>query len=283
MPLPDRPNLPFLKKLAKDRLHELRRTDPAARLVDAQRLVAREHGFPGWRALRAEVERRLATSLPDRATRFFDAIRAGDGDQAERLLAEDPALADARDQEGSTALLAAVDAHRAALIPILLRGGADPHAVYAHSAHTPLSWAVTVLALDCARALVAGGVEPDLYSAAGLGDVAACAPSSAPTGASERRPRSPAAPAMPPTARGCRVRPRPRPRSWPTRSTWPPARGRRPRSASCSPTGPISRSVLSRSDRAALGALRGRAGGGGPPAGGGRGPRAPRSRARLHA
>ncbi len=172
MPLPDRPNLPFLKKLAKDRLHELRRTDPAARLVDAQRLVAREHGFPGWRALRAEVERRLATSLPDRATRFFDAIRAGDGDQAERLLAEDPALADARDQEGSTALLAAVGAHRAALIPILLRGGADPHAVYAHSAHTPLSWAVTVLALDCARALVAGGVEPDLYSAAGLGDVA---------------------------------------------------------------------------------------------------------------
>src|SRR5690242_6381577 len=71
-------------------------------------------------------------------------------------------------------------------------------------------------------------------------------PSSVRTGASERGPRSPAAPATPPTARGCRVRPRPRPRSWPTRSTRPPARARRPRSASCSPTGPISRSVLSR-------------------------------------
>jgi ankyrin repeat protein len=172
MPLPDRPRLEFLKKLAKDRLHDLRRTDPAARLAAAQRLVARDHGFPSWRALRAEVERRLAAPSPDRATRLFAAIRAGEGDLADRLLAEDPALATARDEEGSTPLLAAVDAHRAALIPILLRRGADPHAVYAHSAHTPLSWAVTVLAFDCAHALVAGGVEPDLFSAAGLGDVA---------------------------------------------------------------------------------------------------------------
>jgi hypothetical protein len=172
MPLPDRPSLEFLKKLAKDRLPELRRVDPAARLADAQRLIAGEHGFPSWRALRAEVERRLAAPSPDRVPRLFAAIGAGDGDLTERLLAEDPALANARDEDGQTPLLAAVDSHRAALIPILLRRGADPHAVYAHSAHTPLSWAVTILALDCARALVAGGVEPDLYSAAGMGDVA---------------------------------------------------------------------------------------------------------------
>ena len=31
---------------------------------------------------------------------------------------------------------------------------------------------MTIEAHDCARALVAGGVEPDLYAAAGLGDVA---------------------------------------------------------------------------------------------------------------
>jgi len=172
MPLPDRPSLEYLKKLAKDRLPELRRADPTARLADAQRQIARDHGFPSWRALRAEVERRVAAPSPDRVTRFFAAIGAGEGDLTERLLAEDPALATARDADGQTPLLAAVDAHRAALIPILLRGGADPHAVYAHSAHTPLSWAVTIVALDCARALVAGGVEPDLYCAAGMGDVA---------------------------------------------------------------------------------------------------------------
>ena len=172
MPLPDRPSLEFLRKLAKDRLQEMRRTDPAARLADAQREVAREHDAPSWRALRAEVARRLAGPEPDRVARLHAAIRAGDAATVEGLLGAEPALADARDEEGSTPLTAAVDAHRAALIPLLLRHGADPHLVYAHSAHTPLSWAVTIEAHDCARALVAGGVEPDLYAAAGLGDVA---------------------------------------------------------------------------------------------------------------
>jgi len=46
MALPDRPSLEYLKKLAKDRLLELRRADAGARLADAQLAVAREHGFP---------------------------------------------------------------------------------------------------------------------------------------------------------------------------------------------------------------------------------------------
>lgn len=49
------------------------------------------------------------------------------------------------------------DAHRAALIPLLLPRGGDPHRVYAHSAHTPLSWAVVIRAYDCARALMEAG------------------------------------------------------------------------------------------------------------------------------
>jgi ankyrin repeat protein len=89
----------------------------------------------------------------------------------DRLLAAHPALANARDEEGSTPLSAAVDAHRAGLIPLLLRHGGDPHLVYAHSAHTPLSWAVVIGAYDCARALMEAGVEPDLFCAAGLGEV----------------------------------------------------------------------------------------------------------------
>jgi len=51
MSLPDRPNLEYLKKLAKDRLSALRRANPAAKLADAQLAVAREHGFaPAARA-----------------------------------------------------------------------------------------------------------------------------------------------------------------------------------------------------------------------------------------
>lgn len=171
MPLPDRPSLEYLKKLAKDRLQEMQRADRAARLAQAQLAIAREHGFASWRALRAEVDRRLAAPEPDAVVRLFAAIRAGEEATVDRLLAAHPALANARDEEGSTPLSAAVDAHRAALIPLLLRRGGDPHLVYAHSAHTPLSWAVVIGAYDCARALMAAGVEPDLFCAAGLGDV----------------------------------------------------------------------------------------------------------------
>jgi len=171
MSLPDRPSLEYLKKLAKDRLQELRGADRSVRLAQAQLAVAREHGFPSWRALRAEVDRRLAAPEPDAVVRLFAAIRAGLEATVDRLLAAHPALANARDEEGSTPLSAAVDAHRAALIPLLLRRGGDPHLVYAHSAHTPLSWAVVIEAYDCARALMEAGVEPDLFCAAGLGEV----------------------------------------------------------------------------------------------------------------
>jgi hypothetical protein len=102
MPLPDRPSLELLEKLAKDRLQEMRRPDPAARLADAQREVAREHDAPSWRALRAEVARRLAEPAPDRVARLHAAIRAGDAAAVEGLLGAEPALADARDEEGST-------------------------------------------------------------------------------------------------------------------------------------------------------------------------------------
>lgn len=171
MPLPDRPSLEFLRKLAKDRLAEMRRADPSARLAQAQLAVAREQGFTSWRALRAELDRRLAAAEPDAVVQLFAAIRRGDGTAVNRLLADHPTLANARDEEGSTPLSAAVDAHRAALIPLLLRRGGDPHLVYAHSAHTPLSWAVVIEAYDCARALMEAGVEPDLFCAAGLGEV----------------------------------------------------------------------------------------------------------------
>jgi ankyrin repeat protein len=171
MSLPDRPNLEYLKKLAKDRLQDVRRARPAARLADAQLVVAREHGFPSWRALRAHLDRAALAERATRAEGLFAAIRHGEEVSVERLLAADRTLANARDVEGSTPLLTAVDFNRAALVPVLLRHGADPGGVYAHSAHTPLSWAVTAEAFDAARALVEAGVEPDLFCAAGLGDV----------------------------------------------------------------------------------------------------------------
>jgi hypothetical protein len=44
--LPERASLEYLRKLAKDRLQELRRADPQAKLAAALLAVARDHGFP---------------------------------------------------------------------------------------------------------------------------------------------------------------------------------------------------------------------------------------------
>jgi hypothetical protein len=68
---------------------------------------------------------------------------------------------------------AAAERDHAGIVEALLEHGADAEQVYAHSAHTPLSWALTTGALTAARALVRAGVEPDLFCAAGLGDVPA--------------------------------------------------------------------------------------------------------------
>ena len=88
------------------------------------------------------------------------------------MLAADSRLANAGDADGSTALLQAAEVNQPAMVSLLLARGADAQRPYAHSAHTPLSWALTTGAFDAARALVRGGVEPDLFCAAGLGDVA---------------------------------------------------------------------------------------------------------------
>jgi hypothetical protein len=69
--LPERPSLEFLKKLAKERLQALRRSDPKAKLAAALLAVARDAGFPSWRALKAHVEERQR----ERVAGFVEACR----------------------------------------------------------------------------------------------------------------------------------------------------------------------------------------------------------------
>ena len=54
--LPARANLEHLKNEAKQRLKTLRSHSPAARLSEAQLLVARSYGFPSWRKLKSYVD-----------------------------------------------------------------------------------------------------------------------------------------------------------------------------------------------------------------------------------
>lgn len=55
-PLPDNPDLEWLRKQAKRRLHAIQESKPDAQLSDAQLEIARQYGFDSWRALKAHVE-----------------------------------------------------------------------------------------------------------------------------------------------------------------------------------------------------------------------------------
>jgi len=69
--LPERASLEYLRKLAKTRLQQLRKVDPDTKLADAQLLIAREHGFASWRALKAQIDSRQAKRpLASPAMRF---------------------------------------------------------------------------------------------------------------------------------------------------------------------------------------------------------------------
>ncbi len=112
--LPDRPDLEQLKRQAKELLRSARSGDAEARarfralpslasltddelarrslaLHDAQSVIAREHGFPSWKALHEHVEEctlEFGTALDE----FVQAATAGRTDRAERLLALYPGI-----------------------------------------------------------------------------------------------------------------------------------------------------------------------------------------------
>jgi ankyrin repeat protein/catechol 2,3-dioxygenase-like lactoylglutathione lyase family enzyme len=151
--LPARPSLEYLKKLAKDRLGELRTIDPAAQLAAAQLAVARDHGFSSWRTLKAEVERRGAAS----ADAFFAACTAGDITTLRKLLDDEPHLVNARNQHGATALHLALMHPEA--INLLLERGADPNARDTGDNALPLHFAAGGAPIETVRALLGAGSD----------------------------------------------------------------------------------------------------------------------------
>lgn len=69
--LPERPSLEYLRKLAKNRLQELRRSNPDAKLATALLDVARDYGFTSWRALKIQIEGHRAKKIVSPAMRFL--------------------------------------------------------------------------------------------------------------------------------------------------------------------------------------------------------------------
>jgi ankyrin repeat protein/catechol 2,3-dioxygenase-like lactoylglutathione lyase family enzyme len=163
--LPERASLEFLKKTAKDRLMELRRGDPRAKLADALLAVARDYGFSSWRALKAELDRRREAH----AALFFAACEKGDVETARRLIAKEPSLVRAadpsRDHGRWTGLHTAAQRDRVELLRALLELGADPNAREEGDNTPPLHWAAAGGNTECVRALLDAGVD-----AQGVGD-----------------------------------------------------------------------------------------------------------------
>lgn len=118
--LPADANLEWLRKHAKQRLRELRKTKPDAKLADVQLLVAREYGFPSWRALTAHIE---SLSVEGQ---LFAAAKSGDLATLRRIIGDEPAHRDVREKPHEHSLLHAAAQHgQLAVVEYLIEQGAD--------------------------------------------------------------------------------------------------------------------------------------------------------------
>ena len=155
--LPERASLEYLRKLAKDRLQEQRRIDPQTKLASVLLSIARDYGFPSWRALKAEIEQRETGDVAP----FFEACEKGDADELRELLAKNLSLVRAENPKaqdrGWTGLHTAAKGGHAAAVRLLLHHGADPNAREAGDNTYPLHWAAARKDVEVVRALLDAG------------------------------------------------------------------------------------------------------------------------------
>jgi len=107
--LPPCASLEHLKNEAKQRLKNMRSQSPAARLSEAQLLVARSYGFPSWRKLKSFVD-----ALHDFCQQLINAVHTADLETMRRILDRHPELVNAT-----------ADFDQSALIPVDYTGAAS--------------------------------------------------------------------------------------------------------------------------------------------------------------
>ncbi len=161
-----------LRRRAKDLLSAAKSGDPEAiaftrgkdRLTDVQHALAQSLGANSWPKL-------VSSILEEETPAFFKDVVADDVAAAVKRLGCLPELATKIDSDGRTALHIAAETGQTDLIAPLIKAGADPSAKFGQSAHTALSWAVTVNEFAFAEEMVKFGAKPDLFVAAGMGHV----------------------------------------------------------------------------------------------------------------
>ena len=152
LPLPDSPNLEWLRKQAKRRLEEVRASNPDARLADAQFELAKQYGFSSWRALKAHVD---ALGVDGQ---LFEAARTGSVARLATLLDAHPAKLHVRDQPYEHTLLHVAARHgRLGAVDLLLERGLDANVREKGDNTYPMHWAAAAAHFDVVRRLADAG------------------------------------------------------------------------------------------------------------------------------
>lgn len=182
--LPARPNIEHLKKQAKELLHDSQHGDAgavarfsalgvapsAAKLADAQHVVAQEYGFATWAALKEHIEGLDAEPEPRKA--LIEAARAPDIAKVRSLFERHAVLRETINDPwpelsfGARPILEAANRRSKVLVDLLLEFGAD---INARSDWEPGSWGVLDGAdAEFAEFLMSRGARLDAHSAAHL-------------------------------------------------------------------------------------------------------------------
>ena len=171
--LPARANLEHLKNEAKQRLKTMRSQRPAARLSEAQLLVACSYGFPSWRKLKSFVE-----ALNDFGQVLINAVHAGDLETIRQLLDDHPELVNAstdvhlrvRPSDALTMRLLhlAIAEAKIDVLQLLIERGANLN-VRNGDGRLPLHDCFELGQDDFAKVLLDAGAVPDVCAAAAYG------------------------------------------------------------------------------------------------------------------
>jgi len=150
--LPDAPNLDWLRKQAKRTLSELRKTNPDAKLADAQFELAKQYGFSSWRALKDHVDGLTVDG------QLFGAAKNGDARELAALLDAHPEKLEARNKPYEHTLLhVAAFAGRLENVDLLLRRGLDVNAREKGDNTYAMHWAAAAGHLEVVRRLADAG------------------------------------------------------------------------------------------------------------------------------
>ncbi len=178
--LPARPSLEWLRRSAKDRLAEIRKTRPRAKLAEAQLAVACEYGFSSWRALKAHVDSLLVVGVPALGeagvARFLEIVGVGRLDAVRARLSHEPRLVNAVGPHPFWAgfpqpLHVAIETTRRPMVHLLLEHGADVDGANDRYDHwSPLMLAIHRGCDDIRDELVARGARVRLVEALMLAD-----------------------------------------------------------------------------------------------------------------